>query len=158
MKKTILVILFLTMTTGFSSKQAFPVVISGCNHSIALPFGKPFRMDPLYPGASAGTEYVYSKGNWGQIHQTGNLGFFANSIVGTGIFSCSLTLVTDIQRRSGCSARHRRALVTCTSFVPARRSNWMRTASTWKLQIMVGQVLPSGSVPSWDSTWARFST
>ena len=82
-----LVLIFL-VSAGFlsASEQTFPLVISGCNHSIALPFGKPFRMDPLYPGATAGTEYVYKQGDWGQIHQTGNLGFFANSIVGTGIF------------------------------------------------------------------------
>jgi hypothetical protein len=84
-KKTALLLVLLSVL-AFAAEQSFPLVISGCNHSIALPFGKPFRMDPLYPGALAGTEYVYREGNWGQIYQTGNLGFFANSVVGTGIF------------------------------------------------------------------------
>ncbi|MBN2379969.1 hypothetical protein JXM67_09240 [candidate division WOR-3 bacterium] len=84
--RKIQVVVFLCCAVAAFAEQSFPLVISGCNHSIALPFGKPFRMDPLYPGLSAGTEYVYKEGNWGQIHQTGNLGFYVNTVTGTGIF------------------------------------------------------------------------
>jgi len=85
-RKTIVLMLLLSAVMTFAAEQSFPVTVSACNHSVALPFRKVFRMSPLYPGASAGTEYVYKQGNWGQIHQTGNLGFFTNSVVGTGLF------------------------------------------------------------------------
>ncbi|MBN2379972.1 hypothetical protein JXM67_09255 [candidate division WOR-3 bacterium] len=68
-------------------EQSFPIVISGSNHSNALPLSNILRISPLYPGATIGTEFVWAEGKAGRLFQTGNLGGFVNASTGSGLFA-----------------------------------------------------------------------
>lgn len=72
--------------SAFAAGKSFPIVISGCSHSNALPFNNVFRISPLYPGAVIGTEYTWTEGRAGRLFQTGNIGGFVNSSTGSGLF------------------------------------------------------------------------
>jgi hypothetical protein len=67
-------------------KQTFPISISITNHSWAFPFNKVFRLNPLYPGISAGTEFYYKNKPTFKFFQTAQIGGFLNKASGAGCY------------------------------------------------------------------------
>lgn len=67
-------------------KQTLPVAVSLTNHSWAFPFKKVFRLNPLYPGISAETEYYYKSGPAFKLFQTGQIGGFLNNSSGSAFY------------------------------------------------------------------------
>lgn len=86
MRRTLVFILLIFGGATIAAEQSFPVVLSACNHSNALPLSNMFRISPLYPGTLIGTEYRYSDGKVGRLYQTGNIGGFVNTSTGSGLF------------------------------------------------------------------------
>ncbi len=67
-------------------KQTFPIATSLTNHSWAFPFKQVFRMNPIYPGISAETEYYYKSKPAFKLYQTGQIGGFYNNSSGSAIY------------------------------------------------------------------------
>jgi len=91
-KKTVL-LSFLLLSFGIPSlmgqnaslekKQDFPISVSLTNHSWAFPLSKVFRLNPIHPGLSVGTEFYYLKRERAQLFQTGEIGGFINKNSGS---------------------------------------------------------------------------
>lgn len=55
----------------------------------SLPLHRIFRLDPFYPSFSLGTEFMYTKGRYGQLLQTANIGGFYHKYSAQGFFLSS---------------------------------------------------------------------
>lgn len=58
-------------------KKQFPLEVSFINHAVTMPFDG-IVLNPLHPGFSLGTEFVYSEGRVGRIFQSLHLGYYHN--------------------------------------------------------------------------------
>jgi len=75
-----------------NKKQSWPISFTVSNHSWSFPMTNVFRIKPLYPGFSVGTEFYYIKKEKGRLFQTFEIGGFANSNQGSATyFNSNLT-------------------------------------------------------------------
>lgn len=75
-----------TVFSQENKKQTFPISVALTNHSWAFPFQEVFRMNPVYPGLSAGTEFYYKNGEKFDFMQTAEIGGFINNSAGSGLY------------------------------------------------------------------------
>jgi hypothetical protein len=104
-RSLIAVLLIFTCFTSFGQieekkthKPDYPLVITGFNHSLSLPFNKILR-EPVHPGLTVGTELFYTNGKHSQLLQTVQLGGFYNRYFGTSAFLSSDFAYRYITRR-----------------------------------------------------------
>lgn len=95
-KKHLLLLLFLVI--GFlplkaqnsemekERKQTFPISFSVTNHSWSFPLTNVFRINPIYPGMSVGTEFYFLKRPKSKLFQTAEIGGFINKNQGSAFY------------------------------------------------------------------------
>lgn len=72
-----------------SRRQHFPISVAIINHSWAMPFSRIFRLTPIYPGLTVGTEVYYRKKTRSQLFQSFEMGGFINNSSGSALYGYS---------------------------------------------------------------------
>lgn len=76
----------LAASDSLKTKQSFPLVVAFGNHTLSFPwYNKPLTYR-FNPGMMVGTEHTYKRSKHFRLYQTGNLGFFQQELLESGLF------------------------------------------------------------------------